>query len=190
MATGIRRGEVAGLRWRAVLLADPDGPVMRIDETYVRNQTDTPKSAAGNRTISIGEKLAAELWEHRGWSAYRGDDDLVFPNPRTGRWYNANPYAVLFRAALGRAGIEGYVRPSHDLRHSSITNSAAAGTSPEALSSRAGHASYATTRRYIDLAGERFRPEADRLEERLWGNGGTKNGYQVPGSPPAEATAP
>jgi len=44
--------------------------------------------------------------------------------------------------------------------------------------SRSGHSSYATTRRYIDLAGERFREEADRLEERLWGSSGTKNGYQ------------
>ncbi len=66
--------------------------------------------------------------------------------------------------ALARAGIEGYVRPCHDLQHSSITNSAAAGTKPEPLMARAGHSSYATTRRYIDLAGEHFRGDADRLE--------------------------
>lgn len=44
--------------------------------------------------------------------------------------------------------------------------------------SRAGHSSIATTQRYVDLAGERFRAEADRLEERLWGGTGTKNRYQ------------
>ena len=67
-----------------------------------------------------------------------------------------------------RARVDDYIRPCHDLRHSSITNAAAAGTPPEALMSRAGHSSYSTTRRYIDLAGERFRDEADRLERRLW----------------------
>jgi hypothetical protein len=44
---------------------------------------------------------------------------------------------------------------------------------------RAGHSDYATTRRYVDLAGERFREEADRLEERLWGRSGTKSRYEV-----------
>ncbi len=72
--------------------------------------------------------------------------------------------------ARTRAGIDEYVRPSHDLRHSSITNAARAGTLPEALMTRAGHSSYATTRRYISLAGARFREEADREERRLWGD--------------------
>lgn len=188
MGTGIRRGEAAGLRWRSVLLADPDGPVMRIEETFVRHRTDTPKSAAGHRTISLGARLAAELWEHRRWTPFEGDDELVFANPRTGRPFDANRYAELYRSALGGAGIDGYVRPSHDLRHSSITNAAAAGTSPEALMSRAGHSSYATTRRYVDLAGERFREEADRLEARLLGGFSTKNRYQVASDAPNPAS--
>ena len=49
---------------------------------------------------------------------------------------------------------------------------------------RAGHSSYATTRRYVDLAGERFRGEADRLEQRLWGipveKGGRNNAARSP----------
>jgi integrase len=61
------------------------------------------------------------------------------------------------------------MRPFHDARHSSITNAAAAGTAPEALMARAGHSDIATTQLYVDLAGERFRPEAERLERRLWG---------------------
>jgi integrase len=177
MGTGMRRGEAAGLRWRSVFLADPSGPVLRVEETFVRNRVETPKSDAGRRTISLGEKLAAELFEQRGWSPYRAEDDYVFANPRTGRPFDEGRYAELVRLALARAGIEERIRPSHELRHSSITNAAAAGTSPEALMSRAGHSSYATTRRYIDLAGERFRAEADRLEDRLWGESGRKNRY-------------
>ena len=43
MGVGLRRGEAAGLRWRSVLLADPEGPVVRIDEAWVRHRTTTPK---------------------------------------------------------------------------------------------------------------------------------------------------
>jgi len=80
------------------------------------------------------------------------------------------------------------VRPFHDVRHSSITNAAAAGTPPAALMARAGHSDFETTQGYIDLAGETFREEADRLERRLWGETGTKNGYKVADPSPVEAT--
>ncbi len=71
------------------------------------------------------------------------------------------------------------MRPFHDGRHTNITNAAAAGTSPAALMARAGHSDFKTTQGYIDLAGEQFRDDADRLEERLWGGTSTKNRYQV-----------
>jgi len=48
------------------------------------------------------------------------------------------------------------MRPFQDMRHSSITNSAAASTSPAALMDRAGHSDFKTTQGYIDLAGETF----------------------------------
>jgi integrase len=188
MGTGLRRGEALGLRWRHVLLADPDGPVLRVEETWVRAALDTPKSQAGHRTIALGPRLAGELFDHRVRSAFSGDDERAFCNPRTGRPLDPARFGDLLRQALERAGVAGYVRPWHDLRHSSITNAAAAGTPPEALMSRAGHSDYATTRRYVDLAGERFREEADRLERRLWGGSGTKNRYQVASPLPNEAT--
>ena len=76
-------------------------------------------------------------------------------------------YAETLRLALTKAKIERPMRPFHDGRHSSITNAAAAGISPAALMARAGHADFATTQLYIDLAGEQFRQEAERLEERF-----------------------
>ncbi|MDF2753260.1 MAG: Phage integrase family [Gaiellaceae bacterium] len=76
-------------------------------------------------------------------------------------------YAKMLKAALARANVERPLRPFHDGRHSSITNAAAAGTPPAALQARAGHSDYSTTQLYIDLAGETFREEAERLEKRL-----------------------
>ena len=52
--TGIRRGELLGLRWRHVRLADPEGPTLRVEETYVRNRVETPKSERSARTIPLG----------------------------------------------------------------------------------------------------------------------------------------
>ncbi len=191
MGTGLRRGEALGLRWGSVLLADPDGAVLRVEETWVKSGVDTPKSQAGHRTIALGSRLADELFQHRARTTYDSDEERVFCNPRTGRPFDDERHAEILRLALAKAGIENYVRPCHDLRHSSITNAAAAGTSPEALMSRAGHSSYATTRRYIDLAGEHFREDADRLERRLWGGNGTKSGYKVdlPASTETEAVS-
>lgn len=50
-----------------------------------------------------------------------------------------------------------------------LTNGAAAGEGPVALMTRAGHASMATTKRYLHLAGAVFRDEAEALERRLLG---------------------
>jgi hypothetical protein len=56
------------------------------------------------------------------------------------------------------------------------------------VGARAGHSDFKTTQAYIDLAGEHFRPEAELLEERLWGTMGTKSGYEAADSGPSEAT--
>ena len=93
----------------------------------------------------------------------------MFCNPLTGRVLDHKRYAATLRLALKRAKIERYMRPFHDGRHSSITNAAAAGTAPAALMARSGHSDFKTTQLYIDLAGETFREEAERLERRLWG---------------------
>jgi len=61
------------------------------------------------------------------------------------------------------------MRPCHDLRVTAITNDAIAGAHPIAIMTKAGHASMATTKRYLKLAGVVFRDEAQALEERLLG---------------------
>lgn len=81
---------------------------------------------------------------------------------RTLKWF-----ADELRAALKTAEITDYARPFHDLRHSSLTNGAAAGEQPIALMARAGHSSMATTKGYLHLAGVVFRDETDALERRL-----------------------
>jgi site-specific recombinase XerD len=174
--TGMRRGELKGLRWRRVMLADPDGAVARVEETWVADAEDTPKSETSERDIALGQRVAAELFDHRARTAFAGDDDRVFCHPLTGGPLDHKRYAVTLRAALKRAGVDGYVRPFHDGRHTSITNGAKAGVNPVALMKRAGHSDFKTTQRYIDLAGETFRSEVEKLDARLWGTTGTNGG--------------
>jgi integrase len=169
VGAGLRRGEILGLRWRDVDLADPAGAILRVRETFVRGAEDTPKSEAGERTIALGPKLAEELWQHRRRTAFSGDGERVFCHLTKGSPIDHKRYARTLREALAKAKIEKTMRPFHDGRHTSITNSAAAGLSPAALMARAGHSDFKTTQGYIDLAGETFRAEAELLEQRLFG---------------------
>ena len=95
----------------------------------------------------------------------------MFCHPTRGSRFTAGAFGEALRAALTAAGVEAQLRPFHDLRHASLTNGAAAGESPIALMTRAGHTNMATTKRYLHLAGTVFRDEAERLEDRLLGGG-------------------
>jgi integrase len=173
--TGLRRSELRGLRWSRVRLADPAGPTIRVEETFVRNQPDIPKSDASERTVALGDVVADLLFEHRAATPYDGEDDRVFVS-QTGHAIDPTKYARTFRAALKRANVTGYVRPFHDGRHGHITNAAAAGVPAHALQAQAGHADFSTTKRYIDLAGVSFRDEARLAEARLFGAPKEPNG--------------
>jgi hypothetical protein len=78
VGAGLRRGELLGLHWRDLALADPAGPRLRVRETWVRGGRETPKSEAGERTIALGPRLADELFQHRGRSAFQGEDERVW----------------------------------------------------------------------------------------------------------------
>jgi integrase len=153
--TGVRRFELLGLRWRNVDLVEN---VLRVEES---------KTEEGERSIALSPTLAEALWQQQRRSAFQGDDELVFCHPERGSPIDHEWFAEQFRAALKAAGITDYVRPFHDLRHTAITNDAAAGSSELAVMTKAGHRSMSTTKTYLHLAGVVFRDEAAALEKRL-----------------------
>lgn len=153
--TGIRRGELQALKWRDVDLVES---VLRVRDS---------KTEEGVRAIALSPSLAEALWQHRRRSNFQGDNERVFCHPTRGSVYREDVFAEKFRSALKAAGITDYVRPFHDLRHTAITNDAAAGASPIALMAKAGHTDMKITRRYLHLAGIVFRSEAEALERRL-----------------------
>jgi integrase len=155
--TGIRRHELQQLRWRDVDLVDA---VLRVTSS---------KTDEGERSIALSPVLVTALLEHLERTAFKADDELVFCHPELGSRYREHIFAEHFRKALKAAGIDEYVRPFHDLRHTSLTNEAASGSGPIALMAKAGHTNMKTTRQYLHLAGTVFRDEAAALERRVFG---------------------
>jgi integrase len=98
--TGIRRGELQALRWRDVDLVEN---VLRVRDA---------KTEQGIRSIALPAGLAEAFWQWRRSTPYRGDDERVFCNPKTGGEYREETFSEALRAALKTAKVEGYVRPS------------------------------------------------------------------------------
>jgi integrase len=144
--TGMRQGELLGLRWRDV---DWQAKRIRIRRNYTRGHWSTPKSRSGERSVPMATRVAAELTQLRERSPFHADDDLVFAHSRTGEVLNHAPLVRRFKKALKRAGVRS-IR-FHDLRHTFGTRMAA---SPDVamrdIQEWMGHRDYRTTLIYAD----------------------------------------
>jgi integrase len=167
LGTALRRGELVGLRWRAVNLLEAK---VEVRETYVRGRFTTPKSRASRRVVELGRRTLAVLEEQWQRTSYRADDDLVFGHPTKGTPLETGTLAKRYlKPALARAGIEKPFRPFHDLRHTSLTHAAAAGNPQIYVQARAGHSQGSITERYMHAAQVLFPGAAERSETRMFG---------------------
>ena len=145
--TGLRQGELLGLRW-----CDVDWPAgrIRVADNYTRGKFDTPKSDFGRRSVPMADRVAQELEHHFQRSVYRTDDDLVFCHPDTGRVLDPSKLRKRFKAALTRAAVNRIT--FHELRHTFGTQMAAAGAPLRAIQEWMGHADAKTTEIYAHYA--------------------------------------
>src|SRR5262249_4861575 len=146
--TGLRLGELCGLRWRDV---DWMAGAIRVRRNYVRGRYGTPKSKRSSRSVPMADEAGAVLdglFKRSGWTA---DDAPVFAHPATGK---AIPKANITRRlhkALEDAGLDD-THVFHDLRHTFGTTMAAAGVPMRTLQEWMGHKHISTTERYADYA--------------------------------------
>lgn len=149
--TGCRRGEALGLRWADV---DLDGRRVEFVRTVVEVEGgwafSTPKTAAGERQISLSATGAAALRAHRarqvqerllvgaGWQEH----DLVFCRP-DGTPLHPKTVSSLFTDAVKRFGLP-YLSV-HGLRHTWATHALQAGENPRVVQHRLGHSNVAVT---------------------------------------------
>ncbi len=143
LTTGMRRGEVLGLRWSDVHLA---AGVITIQQSRVSVGSEmmitTPKTAAGSRTVSIGANAVEALAQLL--------DAQEAAAKRLGGWYSdlvatdlagqpIHPKALLkkFRQAANAAGVP--PMHLHSGRHTSAAWQLEQGISPHIVSARLGH---------------------------------------------------
>ncbi|MDQ6775271.1 MAG: tyrosine-type recombinase/integrase [Actinomycetota bacterium] len=141
--TGLRQGELLGLRWRDV---DFDARKVRVVSPYVRGEFGDPKSAGSGRSVPMAERVAVALRELRSRSVYSRDRDLVFCHPETGKPLDRSKLVRRFKQAIDRAGVHRIT--FHELRHTFGTRMAAAGTPMRTLQHWMGHADSKTTQIY------------------------------------------
>jgi integrase len=141
--TGLRQGELLGLRWRDV---DFDARKVRVVSPYVRGEFGDPKSAGSGRSVPMAERVAVALHELRERSVYARDRDLVFSHPETGKPLDRSKLVRRFKQALERAEVHRIT--FHELRHTFGTRMAAAGTPMRTLQHWMGHADSKTTQIY------------------------------------------
>lgn len=156
--TGLRQGELLGLRWRDV---DFDARKIRVVSPYVRGEFGDPKSAGSGRSVPMASRVADALAQLRGRALYARDRDLVFCHPESGHPLDRSKLIRRFKQALDRAEVHRIT--FHELRHTFGTRMAAAGTPMRTLQHWMGHADIQTTQVYA-----RYQPsdrEADAVDE-------------------------
>lgn len=161
VATGMRRGEVLGLRWSDVSITDG---VVSIEQTRVRLDrmvTTTTKTRAGRRTIALDHSTITALAHLRNQQDAAAEVLGVAPyelvaTDLDGRAIHACTLLDRFRAATDRAGLPRC--RLHDLRHSAAAYWLEQQVPVHIVAGRLGHRSPTTTLAIYAA----FLPAADR----------------------------
>jgi integrase len=165
LSTGLRRGELLGLRWADIDLLEKQ---LHVRQAFVLGEMTTPKSRAGRRTVPLGPVAVEALEEQFRASYYGTEDSIVFCHAALGTPIDASKLSGYARTAMKAAGIEKPFRVWHGLRHTALTETAAAGVPPMFVQAKAGHAQGSTTERYIHAAKTTFPDAAELAEARLF----------------------
>jgi len=167
VVTGMRIGELLGLRWSDV---DWERQAVSVSRQVSRVcggglVFQSVKTAAGNRMVALGEDgldvLRAQRVRVVAWGEFAGErwveGDLIFPN-RKGTALEPRRVGLEFRAVCDRAGL-GAVR-FHDLRHTSASLMLRARVPARVVSERLGHSDVGLTLNVYSHVIEEMQSEA------------------------------
>ena len=146
----LRRGELAGLRWDSVNLAEKTIEITRTRLTVGgKALAGTPKTANGRRSVPLDDRLVSLL---RARQATQKTDQLrcldwrgeghVFTD-ECGQPWHPDYFDDRFRALTAAAGLPRIT--VHEMRHTACSLMIAAGVPVEVVQELAGHASRAVT---------------------------------------------
>jgi len=151
VSTGMRRGELLGLRWQDVDLALGRAAVRQtLTHSGYEIVIGEPKTRRSRRSVALDRDTVAVLREWRAAQAAERlaagpawiDSGYVFTR-EDGRYVHPDTFSYWFGKHLQRAGLRS-IR-FHDLRHTHASLALQAGVSAKVVSDRLGHSSVAFT---------------------------------------------
>ncbi|TDA65526.1 MAG: site-specific integrase [Clostridia bacterium] len=180
--TGLRRGELLGLKWEDVDMGVGVAYIRRVLQKvgghgYVFREPKTPKS---RRSVALAPSVVEVLKKHRARQAEEkllmGEDyndlGLVLAQP-DGSPINPSTLSGQFRRLAAKAGLHGL--RFHDLRHTHATLTLKAGVHPKIVSERLGHSSVGITLDTYSHVLPGLQEEAARkLDEQLFGTASSR----------------
>ena len=149
--TGMRRGEILGLKWADIDFKKKTLSVRRaLEQTKGNLRFKEPKTRSGRRTIALPHMTLEGLRGHKKEQATRRlqlgpvykDEGLVCPSPTGGPW-KPDSFSSTFRKLRERVPVP-TIR-FHDLRHSHASQLLKAGVHPKVVSERLGHSTISIT---------------------------------------------
>ncbi|BCA35680.1 tyrosine-type recombinase/integrase [Bacillus thuringiensis] len=177
LTTGMRQGEILGLRWKDV---DCENGCVRITQTLSSDGKDLlpyTKTKSGSRTIDLPEETVTALKKH--WLFIRGERekncsyknlDLVVCTEFGTPTHKSNIRRV-FKSIIKKVGIP-KIR-FHDMRHTHATLLLLQGVNPKIVSERLGHADVRITLdTYSHLLPSMQKDTAIKFGEMLFGEDG------------------
>ena len=183
LASGLRRGELLGLRWEDINFETCELSVRReyttLGSEYI---VSTPKTKASVRTIKIPQSVARIFKEYRKTV----DSEWVFPSPLD-KTKPRSPTSCRSKLSdlLDRAGCKHI--PFHGLRHIFATNGIENGMDIKTLSAILGHSSPETTiSTYSHVTSLMEKKAAEKLDQ-AYGNRTEEDSTVAPAEEPKPA---
>jgi integrase len=138
--TGMRIGEILGLRWKRVDLLRK---TLDVAETFSDGDFGTPKTQSSNRVLPISSSLCEVFKAHLSGSKSCEPDDLLFTTPRGTPLSSKNLYNRELAPACDR--IKEPRISWHSFRHTHATLLTEVGESIKTAQAQLGHSDLATT---------------------------------------------
>ena len=174
VTTGMRQGELLGLRWSDL---DWQSQKLHVQRQLQRTKDGLvfsgPKSAAGRRVIMLGEETIKKLRAHLGVLSQERqaageqwqENDLIFPSTIGTPWDPRNLFRI-FKQFLKKAGLPD-IR-FHDLRHTAATLMLQQNVNPKVVQERLGHSDITLTlNTYSHVLPSMQEDAAEKLDQLL-----------------------
>jgi integrase len=173
LLTGMRRGEILGLRWDDVDFENGIVYIRQILSSQTTTIKERTKTEAGNRSISIPQFLIDMLLEQKEkqksdrleWGRDYSNLNLVISTPKGKPICPKNFYRT-FKEICKRLDLP--IIRIHDLRHSHATMLIAQNVNPKIISERLGHNDIGVTLNiYSHVLPSMQKEVADRIDQIL-----------------------